>query len=63
MKSILGVGPKLAKTIVQIRKHAGNLYPDSLGVIMRRPLDREDMLMLDFRPNPRLFAETLEEGD
>ncbi|KAH3892261.1 hypothetical protein DPMN_016376 [Dreissena polymorpha] len=30
---------------------------------MRRPLDEEAMQMLDFRPNPRLFAITLEEDE
>ncbi|KAH3717316.1 hypothetical protein DPMN_060099 [Dreissena polymorpha] len=30
---------------------------------MRRPLDEEAMQMMDFRPNPRLFARTLEEDE
>ncbi|KAH3718442.1 hypothetical protein DPMN_061246 [Dreissena polymorpha] len=61
LTSIPGVGPKLAKGIVGFWKNAGNLSPDSLGIIIRRPLDQEDMQLLDFRPNSRFFASMLEE--
>ncbi|KAH3705573.1 hypothetical protein DPMN_080650 [Dreissena polymorpha] len=61
--SIPGIGPKLAKTIVNLRENADHLYPESLGIVMRRPLDEEAMQMLDFRHNPRLFARTLEEDE
>ncbi|XP_052286189.1 uncharacterized protein LOC127881957 [Dreissena polymorpha] len=63
LTSIPEVGPKLAKVIVQFREIAGNLSPDSLGVIIRRPLDREDMRLLDFRPYLMLLAEAFGEGD
>ncbi|KAH3893573.1 hypothetical protein DPMN_017721 [Dreissena polymorpha] len=63
LTSVPGIGPKLAKAIVNLRENAGNVYPESLGILMRRPLDEEVMQMLDFRPNPRLFAITLDEDE
>ncbi|KAH3779521.1 hypothetical protein DPMN_157324 [Dreissena polymorpha] len=63
LTSVPGIGPKLAKAIVNLRENARNVYPESLGILMRRPLDEEVMQMLDFRPNPRLFAITLDEDE
>ncbi|KAH3804437.1 hypothetical protein DPMN_132722 [Dreissena polymorpha] len=60
LTSILGIGPKLAKAIVNLRENAVNRYPESLGILMQRPLNEEAMQMLDFCPNLRLFAITLE---
>ncbi|KAH3751468.1 hypothetical protein DPMN_186027 [Dreissena polymorpha] len=59
LTSVPGIGPKLAKAIVNLRENAGNVYPESLGILMRRPLDEEVMQMLDFRPNPRLLPRRL----
>ncbi|KAH3872789.1 hypothetical protein DPMN_036012 [Dreissena polymorpha] len=60
LTSIPGVGAKMGKAIVHLREIAGKLSPNSLGIIIRRPLD---MRLLDFRPNPMLFAEAFGEGD
>ncbi|KAH3713365.1 hypothetical protein DPMN_073155 [Dreissena polymorpha] len=49
----------MATAIVKLSEIAGSLSPDSLVIFIRRPLDREDMRLLDFRPNPMLLAEAL----
>ncbi|KAH3784707.1 hypothetical protein DPMN_162671 [Dreissena polymorpha] len=54
--------PNVLTSIPGFREITGNLSPDSLGVIIRRPLDREDMRLLDFRPNPMLLAEAFGKG-
>ncbi|KAH3841438.1 hypothetical protein DPMN_114901 [Dreissena polymorpha] len=61
--NILGVGRQLAESIVVIRENTGNLFPDTLGTIIGRPLTLGDMTELDFSTNPALFRETLWYGD
>ncbi|KAH3845494.1 hypothetical protein DPMN_087775 [Dreissena polymorpha] len=40
---ISGIGPKLARVIVQLRQESGNLDLDTLEVLIRRPLSVREL--------------------
>ncbi|KAH3847304.1 hypothetical protein DPMN_089624 [Dreissena polymorpha] len=59
---ISGIGPKLARIIVQLRKESGNLDLDTLEVLIRRPLSVRELDQLDFTENPMLAAASQASG-
>ncbi|XP_052239462.1 uncharacterized protein LOC127850461 isoform X4 [Dreissena polymorpha] len=59
---ISGIGPKLARIIVQLRQESGNLDLDTLEVLIRRPLSERELDQLDFAENPMLAATSQSSG-
>ncbi|KAH3794754.1 hypothetical protein DPMN_148292 [Dreissena polymorpha] len=53
---ISGIGPKLARVIVQLRQGSGNLDMDTLEGLIGRPLSERELDQLDFAENPMLAA-------
>ncbi|KAH3734821.1 hypothetical protein DPMN_041270 [Dreissena polymorpha] len=62
MMLISGIGPKLARVIVQLRQGSGNLDLDSLEVLIGRPLSDRELDQLDFAENPMLAAASQASG-
>ncbi|KAH3834920.1 hypothetical protein DPMN_108253 [Dreissena polymorpha] len=59
---ISGIGPKLARVIVQLRQGSGNLDLDTLEVLIGRPLSERELDQLDFAENPMLAAASQSSG-
>ncbi|KAH3713912.1 hypothetical protein DPMN_073715 [Dreissena polymorpha] len=53
---ISGIGPKLARVIVQLRQGSGNFDLDTLEVLIGRPLSERELDQLDFAENSMLAA-------
>ncbi|KAH3866979.1 hypothetical protein DPMN_030103 [Dreissena polymorpha] len=53
---VSGIGPKLARVIVQLGKRSGNLDLDTLEVLIRRPLREGKLDQLDFSKKSMLVA-------
>ncbi|KAH3887594.1 hypothetical protein DPMN_011612 [Dreissena polymorpha] len=60
---ISGIGPKLARIIVQLRQESGNLDLDTLEVLIRRSLSVKELDQLDFTENPMLAAASQASGN
>ncbi|KAH3815187.1 hypothetical protein DPMN_143709 [Dreissena polymorpha] len=59
---ISGIGPKLARVIVQLRQGSGNLDLDTLEVLIGRPLSDRELDQLEFAENPLLAAASQASG-
>ncbi|KAH3725049.1 hypothetical protein DPMN_050878 [Dreissena polymorpha] len=59
---ISGVGPKLARDIVQLRQGSGNLDLDTLEVLIGRPLSERELDQLHLAENPMLAAASQASG-
>ncbi|KAH3803150.1 hypothetical protein DPMN_156851 [Dreissena polymorpha] len=59
---ISGIGPKLARVIVQLRQGSGNLDLDTLEVLIGRPLVEKKLDQLYFAENPMLAAASQASG-
>ncbi|KAH3825354.1 hypothetical protein DPMN_127229 [Dreissena polymorpha] len=56
---ISGIGPKLARVIVQLRQGSGNPDLDTLEVLIKRPLSDRELDQLEFSEKPMLVEESL----
>ena len=53
LRCIPGVGAQLADTIVLLRMSHGNMDPELLSKLIRRPITPSTLAKLDFTPNPK----------